>query len=41
MPPDDPSTDPLHPDGAPRPKKKKKKKKGDGAAGRSTGKPVG
>jgi len=39
--PDDPSTDPLHPDGAPRPKKKKKKKKGDGAAGRSTGKPAG
>ena len=38
---DDPSTDPLHSDGAPRPKKKKKKKKkGDRAAGRSTGKPV-
>ena len=37
---DDPSTDPLHADGAPRRKKKKKKKKVDGTAGRSTGKPV-
>ena len=34
--PDDPSTDPLHSDGAPR-----RKKKGAGAPGRSAGKPAG